>query len=306
METTHKPRFRRSPEIAPIQLTQRDLEVLHHVQRHRFLRSSHIVELAGGSAQQILRRLQLLYHHAYLERPRAQLIYFHEGPSQPIVYGLGSKGAALLRSQASLPFHDLDWSEKNSAVHQPFLQHALFLADFMVGMEISCRDNLWLTLLHADDLMLPGKPRRVGQSFQWNVALNRSKKIGVVPDAVFGLGWRHPGDKHKDTIYFVEADRGTMPIMRGSPAQSFFFGKLLAYQQSWEQGLLAKHFGNSRFRVLTVTSTPERRDRLIEACQKLASGKGLFLFTDHQTVGATARTLLLPWRNSCGGVEFLA
>jgi hypothetical protein len=90
------PRFKRSPEPTSLQLTQRDFEIIRLINRYRFLRSSQLATLIAGSSQQIFRRMRLLYHHGYLERPRAQLDYYHQGGSRPIVYGLGSKGAAAL------------------------------------------------------------------------------------------------------------------------------------------------------------------------------------------------------------------
>ena len=97
-------RFRRAQEFPPITLTDRDTEILRAVNRHRFLRSHQIVELIGGSRQQILRRLQALYHHGYLERPLCQLDYFQRGGSQSIFHGLASRGAAHLRRVADIPF----------------------------------------------------------------------------------------------------------------------------------------------------------------------------------------------------------
>jgi len=94
-------------------LTERDCEIIKLVHRHRFLRSEQIVALIASSPQQVLRRLKLLYHHGYLERPRAQLEYFEKGGSQPMVYGLSSKGGKLLRQEHG---SDISWSEGDGAV----------------------------------------------------------------------------------------------------------------------------------------------------------------------------------------------
>src|SRR5476649_1300693 len=93
---TRLPRFRRVPEAPTMRLTPRDLEILRHVARHRFLNSAQIAALTGGSAQQLLRRLQRLFHSGYLDRPRAQLSYFTTDGSRPMVYGLARAGARAL------------------------------------------------------------------------------------------------------------------------------------------------------------------------------------------------------------------
>src|SRR5881397_3786899 len=111
MESVRLPRFERAPDIRPMQLTERDHDIIRHAYRHRFLRSSHFVALTQGSPQQTLRRLQLLYHHGYLERPRAQIDYFRRGGSRPLVYGLSNKSTPLLLREKSVSH--LDWQTKN-------------------------------------------------------------------------------------------------------------------------------------------------------------------------------------------------
>src|ERR1035438_3587752 len=84
MQSSRLPRFTRASAVATIELTERDREIVRLVERFRFVRSSHICSLIPGSAQQLLRRLKLLYHHGFLERPRAQLDYYHRAGSRHI------------------------------------------------------------------------------------------------------------------------------------------------------------------------------------------------------------------------------
>src|SRR4051812_10510333 len=111
MQSSRLPRFNRAPVVAPMQLTERDQEIIRLVNRHRFLHSSHISTLVGGNAQQIVRRLQLLYHHGYLERPRCQLDYYHKGGSRRMVYGIGSPGAEMLSREHGIPMGKIRWGE---------------------------------------------------------------------------------------------------------------------------------------------------------------------------------------------------
>src|ERR1035441_9466508 len=151
------PRFKRSPDIPPLRLTSRDGEILKCLQRHRFLRSDHIVALSGGSRQQVLRRLQMLYHHGYLERPRCQIDYYQSG-SRCIAYGLGNKGAALLKREFALPSYSQDWNWKNR-VTRFFLEHALLISDVMVAVESACRKRPGIKLIFPDE------------TFCWKVSL---------------------------------------------------------------------------------------------------------------------------------------
>ena len=279
------PRFKRSPDIPPFQLTGRDAEILKCLLRHRFLRSDHIVSLCSGSQQQVLRRLQRLFHHGYLERPHCQIDYYHSG-SRRIAYGLGNKGAAWLKHTLSLSFHQLEWKPKGN-VGRLFLEHALLVADIMVAIEMACRKRKDIRLLSPDDLQITG----MRDPFQWKVDIGQRQKIGVIPDRVFGLEFNG-----QQSWYCLEADRGTMPITRSNRDQTSFQRKLLAYAATWSQNLHRNRFGWQRFRVLTVTSSTQRVQGIKEACQGLAHGHGLFLFLDAATLANQGDILTIPWQ----------
>jgi hypothetical protein len=300
MPQTRLPRFRRASEVARIELTNRDQDILRQVHRHRFLRSHHLISLIGGSRQQVLRRLQLLYHHGYLDRPRAQIDYFYRGGSRAIVYGLGNKGVAFLKRELSLPYHRLHWAGKNRDTGRLYLEHTLLIAEIMIGVELACKRRENLRLLTADELPLPPSTRRQREPFHWSVNLSTRLKCGVIPDGVFGLEFTSQDGKTERAFYFLEADRGTMPITRQNLAQSSFYRKLLAYEATWTQNLHRTRFGFHRFRVLTVTSSPERAEHLARACPELERGKGLFLFTDVAAFRESEDPLSLAWQNVRG------
>ena len=167
------PRFQRAAKVAPIRLTERDRKIIRLIHRHRFLRSHQIFALIGGSAQNLSRRLQWLFHHGYLERPRAQLQYYERSGSQTIAYGLGSKSSSLLQ------LNPTSWGEKNRAVGRMYLAHALLVSDVMVSLELACRQH-GIRLLHEDELNLP-----VEAPLHWRVKNRDGTKLGVMPDRVF-------------------------------------------------------------------------------------------------------------------------
>ena len=303
MEFPRLPRFRRARAVPSIEITPRDREILQRVYEHRFLRSSHLVGLLGQSSQQILRRLQLLYHHGYLERPRAQLDFYHSGGSRPFVYGLGKKGAALLRAELGLPCRNLDWSDKNRSVGRYFLQHALFVSDVMVNIELACRHSGRVLLLTEEELQ-PAKGQRKGrQSFRWNLNLTGSLKLGVIPDRVFALEYPDPSGKSDRAIFFLEADRGTMPVQRKNLSQTSLYRKLLAYEATWSQSLHRSRFGFHRFRVLFVTKSVERLNSLIEASARIKSGRGLFLFSHERSLANPDAVFTSLWHTGRQGEQ---
>src|SRR5216684_1203608 len=104
VEALAKPRaklFRRSDAPPGMELTSRDMTLLAHVARHRFLTSAHLAALDGGSPQGVLRCLRMLYDHGYLDRPKAQLAAMYDRGPQPFVYGIGQKGMRALRQNGA-------------------------------------------------------------------------------------------------------------------------------------------------------------------------------------------------------------
>jgi DNA-binding Lrp family transcriptional regulator len=270
------PRFKRAPAVAPTQLTERDHQIIRLVHRHRFLRSHQIIALLGGSPQQVSRRLKLLYHHGYLERPRAQLQYYERGGSKSIAYGLGNKGGALLKQELGIAVHPDSWDEKNHVIGRVYLEHTLFVADVMVAIELACRKRDGIRLLYEDQLAL----RSERQPFQWRVKTPGGIKLGIIPDRVFALEYPDQNAEPQRMHFFLEADRGTMPVVRSGLTQTSFYRKLLAYEATWTQKIHQRHLGIHRFRVLTVTTIAARVKSLLEACSQLKRGHGLFLFAD--------------------------
>lgn len=296
-------RFKRAATVAPMQLTVRDRAIIRLVYQHRFLRSPQIVALIGDTSRQVLKRLQLLYHHGYLERPRAQIEYYQQGGSRPIVYGLGSKGAACL-PQSALTARELRWSEKNRAVERFFLKHALLVSDVMVALELACR-QAGIRLLTEDELLLPNATGVKSQSFKWYVNITSRQKLGIIPDRVFALEFTNKNGNSERAFFFLEADRGTMPVRRKNLSQTSFYRKLLAYEATWSQSIHQRRFGFHRFRVLTVTVSSKRVQSLVAACSELKRGHGLFLFADHTILEKPDALLSALWKTGNGGTGTL-
>lgn len=302
MESFRLPRFQRTTAVAGMQLTERDRQIIRLVYRHRFLRSSQIIALVGDGPQQLLRRLKLLYHHGYLERPRAQLDYYHRGGSRPMVYGLGNSSREFLEFGEAIPH--LNWSDKNQSVGRIFLEHALLVSDVMVAIELACRERGDIRLITDQDLRAEREDKLISASFHWTVKLHGGRTLGVIPDKVFVLERTDHGTSNR-AFFFLEADRGTMPVIRRNLSQTSFYRKLLAYEATWTQSVHKTRFGFHRFRVVTVTSSAERVRSLVDACSQLERGHGLFLFTDLaslQKPGAIFSSVWTTGRGEPGGL----
>jgi hypothetical protein len=305
---TRKPRFERAP-IRGMALTPRDLDILRAVYRHRLLRSTHLAALSGGSVQATLRRLQLLFHHSYLDRPPMQLDWYARG-SEPMVYALGNRGSESLEAEDEVRQGGIRWDTKNRNLSRIFLHHTLAVAEVMVAFEVACRKREGVQLIQPEEVLAgtPEATQRRRLPFRWQVEVrqgDRSHRLGVEPDRVFGLRFEGVPESRERAFFFLEADRGTMPVARKGIAQTSFARKLLAYQETWRRELHKTHFGIPNFRVLTVTTSEERIRHLIAESQSLGGGGGrIFLFANQEALGR-ANILSYEWVNGRGEIARL-
>jgi len=174
------------------------------------------------------------------------------------------------------------------------------VADVMVALELACR-RTGIRLLTGRELALPDKITRQHPPFRWQVKISKSLKLGVIPDFVFALEFKANSGAENRVFFFLEADRATMPVIRKNLSQTSFYRKLRAYEATWSQSIHQTKFGFHRFRVLTVTTSAERLNSLVQACSKLERGQGLFLFADQAILEKPGDMFLAVWQSGKDG-----
>ena len=289
LTTKRKPRYKRiSTDTKP---TERDIEIIKQVNRHRFLTSEHITALTQGSKQGILRRLNLLYHSGYLDRPKEQIKPSFYG-SKPMVYALGNKGADFLAEIYNQPRLKVDWTTKNKQATNAFLEHTLMVANFMVCMDLACRRVPGARVIWPEEISkrMPMRQNKNGSPFSWTVDVKREVggkvkdfRIGLLPDLVFGLHFTQDGTA---AFFFLEADRSTMPIMRAGFQKSSYLKKIVAYWQSYQAEIIKEMFGFKAPRVLTIALSQERISNMIAANKEVderKKGFRMFYFSKADT-----------------------
>ena len=307
MTTTQqrKPRYRREAGVK-LRLQERDERVIELVRKHRFLSSEHIAALVPGSRQGLLRRLHLLFHAGYLDRPREQIRPYIKG-SEPMVYGLGNKGADLLAQKYEVPRTKVDWTSKNRNVGKVHLEHTLMVANFMVCLKLACDQRQGVELIEPGAILAnaPAKGRQKEKLPGWQVKVKINSKdlqFSVVPDKVFGLYFPNQPKGKNRSYFFLEADRSTMPVKRSGFAKTSIYKKMVGYQESWKQKLFAELFGFKAVRVLTITKSQDRVASMVKLSQEMhpkKEGFRMFLFGEASefTLDNLDRFWERVWRN---------
>ncbi|MEQ1718574.1 MAG: hypothetical protein ABL907_21750 [Hyphomicrobium sp.] len=114
----------------------------------------------------------------------------------------------------------------------------------------------------------------------------------LIPDAVFALRYRSTG---RYACFFIEADRGTMPIERADLGQTSIRRKLVAYQAALKARQHVERFAFHNLRILVVTTGAKSLRSMISMLSTVTQGiaTGRFLFAEHPAVtGADPLSLL--------------
>ena len=93
-----------------------------------------------------------------------------------------------------------------------------------------------------------------------------------------------------ELAFMLEVDRGEMPVERYKSTQHTYFSKKMqTYYEANRQQRHVFDIGLEHFRVLTVTTTPERVERMLAALHPITDGRGsnVFLFTDQMSLAAS-------------------
>jgi len=237
-----QPKEPKAPGI--LRIGDRDRDILRLVYEHRFLDTEllwHLIREQGKESEigtstdgkarprkygfgmkALYKRLRQLSQGKYLKPRQAMPRPIGRGfGGARTAYGLGSKSAQVLSESIGIPVSEVRDIVASDDVGERFIQHALEVARFRVVIELACRESegnirllFWEQGIRLQDLI-------TGEDLD-----GEERRFSVFPDAFFGLDVVGKGKAH----YFLELDRGTMPIVRSgnrSDIRKKVFGYML-------------------------------------------------------------------------------
>ena len=228
--TARAKRFVAQPgRVAPIvRWMERDLALLEALARFRFLTTTQLVELVGGSRQKVTSRLRQLFHHGYVDRPLVQMDLWRAG-SKDLVYALKAKGVRKLIDSGRQESEQLSLSAKDAPKRSAHILHTLGISSFYMALRRHAPDHGAEIDWWPESKALADRTTIVVQG--------RKRPFPIFPDAFFRLRVGGSGGLRA----FLEIDMGTEPIERGSDGGSTSGAdvakKLRAY---WQWGYLEK------------------------------------------------------------------
>lgn len=258
-------RWQKRPTRGPLNLQERDLDILESVYRFRALSTRHL-QLLHFSARNYTgtqRRVDVLFDHHLLERkflPRQA----GEGRS-PTLHILDRAGAELLKTYRR---QDVKWYTSYKDVSERFLAHTYGLSQIMAWAIYHSRQLQGLEVLEWQS------EREVKADYDYTTITTGSKnqreeKKAIVPDSYCLV------KANRAFRFFIELDRAQETTdTYGQKIQSY-----LAYHQS---RAFEQRYGGRSLRVLTVIDSPfgdgSRRLAELKAVAEKAGGRNRYWF----------------------------
>lgn len=275
------PLFRAQYKHQTLSLDPKDREILELVYEYRLLTSTQIGLLLEGSKRSSLKiKLQMLFHHGYLDRPPAQVAWrITKSLSWDMTYAITPKG---LKSLGIVSKYRIDSKNKNLTPH--FMAHVRAINDVRIAVTLATRVHPHLRL----EFWIPeGR-------WQERITLNGQPKV-IRPDGFFMVRDRSRPPEHQCFSYFFEYDTGSED--HGRLREKYRAYLALPEQKELQHPL----FPNEQvrgFRVVFVAHSPERLNNMLQNIAELPlrnSQRRLFLFTTAQHIRPTApETVLGP------------
>jgi len=279
-------RLQRPDDVPPFVITSRDVEIVRRIDDLRCLTSEQIVRALRihepqTSHQHVLRRLQLLFGHHYLDRPHHQ--HFHVSAFAPTVYAVGREGVRLLSTATAPDPRQLWKAKKNRRITASFLRHTIETAEVMLAIEEhATRHQLHLIDHSALRPLLPVDSQTLDMPFRFRVPAQLGVQhltIHLQPDRVFSIA----GLPDNQRLNFaLELDRGTEQLSaRKLTHKSTFTRKIVGYDAAWRVGLYKSQLGMNGMRVLFVTTSLPRIKGMLTVQKKLIGDRlsSMFLYT---------------------------
>ncbi len=97
---------------------------------------------------------------------------------------------------------ETDYNHKNRAIGEPFIRHTLLVSQFRAVVTLACRNHPELKFLEW----------REGRAIQDSIEVSLPQDFERIPAAADGFFSLGLGERRAH--FFLEADRGSMPIKR--------------------------------------------------------------------------------------------
>ncbi len=200
---------------------------------------------------------------SYLTRPWQQFQTF-DARYQDLVYDLNRPGELALKQQGL-------WHETGNGPSGPW-QHRYMVAAITASIELATLSDPNLTYIPQHAIL-----GRAETALRYPVPFKNPKtgkvlQSDLIPDAVFGLEYRHNG-KSSFRFFVVEADRATEPSRASKFNRKSHLRNFLQYREYVGRGLYKDHLKlTAGLLVLNVTTSEATMANMLKLAAEVSPG----------------------------------
>jgi hypothetical protein len=226
------------------------------------------------------RRLMQLHQAGYLWRGEQASKLLSEG-RKPYVYRLDQRGAELLPSLLKVEPEQIKWRPDENEVSDLFLNHLLRTNDVRIAITLASNDHGLLIHRWLDDKTLKSD---LAKDYVMLTNTNGSKQqVAVIPDGYFHLIRPRPDERDLHYHFFIEADLGNVTVQTSDSRRRSWARKVSGFIAYHSSGKFTRRYQAKRFRVLTITTTPQRLAYL-KTITEQQKGRHIFWLTTFDEV----------------------
>ena len=241
-----------------LKLDQRDIHILWKLslRGYRFLTCPQLSLLYFPDENSCKQRMRQLCKAGLVEKCFTPVV--HQSDEKKEVYTLTLRGARELSRALKTSSARLAGSSNFSAF---FLEHELLTSQFMCTLEAALANN--------NAKLSYWKSQSELRSLHLKVMIPRFRgaKIPIIPDGLFSIT-----NEGITEHFFLEVDRGTMGLLD-------IRKKMLGYVHFHIKGIHSDIFKLPHFRVLFITTSATRINRILSELREIGLCPNMFLFT---------------------------
>lgn len=226
----------------------------------RAVKTSQIIDILGYSERYARRELLTLHLNRFLHRKFPAKKRNQKGTNEGY-FLLDDAGAIFISGYYELPMKEVKWNKRDNLIKPDKLQHTFKICDVRASIEKDARKKGHKIINCVSD-------RHLYFPFKYE-----ENNFVLRPDMYFD----YITDK-KQYSYFVEVDLGTMAMTANSFKTNSFDNKVY-YYESFKLSEAYKEYLDVFPRILVITVTTERAEKLAQAVRKKQKTKIEFLFT---------------------------
>lgn len=239
-------------------ITPRDARLLLLLYAYRVLTTDLIARLLSfqGHESTLQRRLRVLFKAGFIDRCQEGEYLRFVKREKCVVYGLGKRGYEYLAH--AHPELDLATDNRqasrllqmNREIRAMTLAHDLGVNRFRAAVDVSLHQAAGARLIfwrtHGIAFKVKAEERQL-RLFK----VKDTKLVSVIPDGLFGVEHTTEPAGDNRAYFYLEYDRGTVPLKRWGLKKCFAYAR-------YAQGQCSRERGFATFQTLNIAPTQER------------------------------------------------